>query len=148
MSFFCFSGSYQRYSEEQTLRIILEDINDQFPIIETTIIEVSESLEQGHVIDTAIIANDKDDPNTDNAKIQFKLIKLQDSEGKDVKQMYEIASQNLSGIAYLSTIKDLENYYGEYRLIIEVSTKSKYNYNAVLFALLAFIEPNFNLPPI
>lgn len=119
-----FSGSYQRYSEEQTLKIVLIDINDQMPIIETTSIEVSEELKQGDRVETQIIASDKDDPTTDNAKIQFTLTGLQDSNGNEVEQLFEIASQELTGLAYLSTIKDLKNYYGEYKLIIVVSSST------------------------
>lgn len=115
-----FPGAYQRYSEEQTLKIVLIDINDQMPIIETTSITISEEMKQGEIIATAIIATDKDDPNTDNAKIQFEIIGLEDSDGNEVEQLFEIASQQLEGIAYLSTIKDLEKDYGEYNLIIQV----------------------------
>lgn len=90
------------------------------PIIETTSITVSEELKQGVQISTAIIATDKDDPTTDNAKIQFTIKDLLDAEGNTVDQLFEIAYQELSGVAYLSTIKDLENHYGEYKLLIEV----------------------------
>lgn len=100
---------------------MLLDINDQYPIIETTSLEISESLEKGTTIDTAIIATDKDDPATSNTDIQFTLKGLQDADGNEVEQLFEIASQDLSGVAYLSTIKDLKNYFGEYKLIIEVS---------------------------
>lgn len=117
-----FLGSYQRYSVEQTLKIVLLDINDQYPIIETRSLEISESLEKGTTIATAIIATDKDDPTTSNTDIQFTLKGLQDADGNEVEQLFEIASQELTGVAYLSTIKDLKNYFGEYKLIIEVST--------------------------
>lgn len=132
-------GSYQRYTEDQTIKIILEDINDQTPIIETKDITISEQLKevtcnydvvvlnafcclnfQGDTISTAIIATDKDDPTTDNAKIVFTIVQLQDSDGNDVEQLFDIESQDVSGVAYLRTLKDLENYYGEYKLIIQV----------------------------
>lgn len=140
-----FSGSYQRYSQEQTIKIILEDINDQTPIIETKNLSLSEQLKevteylpclsfwlymillfQGVTINTPIIATDLDDPETDNAKIVFEIIELQDSDGNVVEQLFQIASQDESGVAYLSTIKDLENHYGEYKLIIQVSNNIRH----------------------
>lgn len=135
-------GSYQRYSEEQTLTIILEDINDQTPIIETKTITISEELTevlrqncypcrflfhfvvfaQGSIIPDQVIATDKDDPTTDNAKIEFTVVSLLDSEGNEVEQLFEINSQEATGVASLRTSKDLKNYYGQYTLIIRVGS--------------------------
>lgn len=45
-----FVGSQQQRSEDQLLTIILNDINDQFPIIQTTHITASEQSEEVSIL--------------------------------------------------------------------------------------------------
>ncbi|KAF5276238.1 hypothetical protein FQR65_LT04043 [Abscondita terminalis] len=115
-------GSIVQQSFEASFQLILDDKNDNPPIIETSNIDGKEEMTKGTVLDN-VVARDKDEPNTDNSKIKFEILKITKdlNAGDDPpSDLFIIDVDDLtSGIGKFTANYDLRGYYGMYTALIK-----------------------------
>lgn len=107
---------------DYSFAIILDDINDNAPIIETDELRANESMAEGSEIGS-IIATDKDEANTDNSKINFEIVAI--VKGEDVavdppKDLFTIrVDDHFLAKATLLVGQALKTHYGTYEVKIK-----------------------------
>ncbi|XP_031352921.1 protein dachsous-like [Photinus pyralis] len=107
---------------DYSFTIILDDINDNAPIIETNELRAIESMVKDNEIGS-IIATDKDEANTDNSKINFEIVeivKVGDGAVDLPKDLFTIRVDNhFSAKATLLAGQALRSHYGTYEVKIK-----------------------------
>ncbi|KAK4881842.1 hypothetical protein RN001_005161 [Aquatica leii] len=115
-------GSTQQNTIEYDFTLILDDINDNFPIIQSTTVPGNEVMKIESTLGE-ILAKDIDEPNTNNAKINFEVLdvtKGSDGGADPPKDMFRVEVENdYSGIGNLITNYNLRGYYGTYIALIK-----------------------------
>ncbi|XP_065076233.1 cadherin-23-like [Ochlerotatus camptorhynchus] len=123
-------GTGRRNSNETSFSLILLDINDHEPVLPALPeLKLSEDTKKGTVLVDRFEATDLDDPNTPNAQINYRIIKIEaagDNSPEAIGGNRQDSIDNLfvltqpdEYVARLTVGQDLKGFYGSWAVQIE-----------------------------
>lgn len=115
---------------DTTMKIILDDINDQVPKLPDLgdpAKIVSENTKKDGLILT-IEAQDFDDPETENTKVTYQLLsqfKIDDETDENCEEPFKVVTENLKQ-AHVFSVRDLRSCFGVWAVELYAQDKGKY----------------------